>query len=64
VPAKGLSFDLDETLVVAMGEERSELDQSRHEQSAVASFAKASRSHHFASKNLLIPPPEMDLKPS
>ena len=42
VPAKGRASISTKPIVVTMGEERSKLYPSRHEQSAVASFAKAS----------------------
>ena len=42
VPAKGRASISTKPIAVAMGEERSELCPRRHEQSAIASFAKAS----------------------
>ena len=45
VPAKGRASISTKPIVITMGEERSELCTSRHEQSAVASFAKASQFH-------------------
>ena len=43
VPAKGRASISTKPIVVTMGEERSKLCTSRHEQIAVASFAKASK---------------------
>jgi uncharacterized protein YdeI (BOF family) len=50
VPAKGRAQISTKPIVVTMGEERSELYPRRHEQSAIASFAKASKEKSFGNR--------------
>ena len=56
VPAKGRASISTKPIVVTMGEERSELCPRRHEQSAVASFAKASNVYQYNGSSTISSP--------